>query len=167
MSATTIQSAVPTAEVADHLAIQQAASELGLLVDARDWDSVRALFTDSVDVDYVSLNGGQPQTTPAPQLIDGWRQALDNLDATQHLIAGPDVTIDGDEAICAANVQATHVLANPRGGELWTVGGRYDFCFTRTPAGWRIRAVKLSVQWVTGNQHIIQLAASRSQGTQR
>lgn len=139
----------------------------GLLADARDWDALRALFIDAVDVDYTSLNGGEPQTVPAADLIDGWRQVLENLEATHHLIAGRVVTIDGDQASCVANVQATHMLTNGTGDRLWTVGGRYDYRFERTRAGWRISALKLSVQWATGNRQIMELAAPRTPARER
>ncbi|HZP14955.1 MAG TPA: nuclear transport factor 2 family protein [Nocardioides sp.] len=148
------------AQAADRQQIQETASKLGLLADARDWETLRELFTDSVEIDYTSLNGGEPQTVAAPDLIEGWRQVLANLEATQHLIAGHVVTIDGDHATCAANVQATHLLGNETGGPIWTVAGRYDYRFERTPPGWRISGLTLTVQWATGNQHIMQLAAS-------
>jgi hypothetical protein len=70
------------------------------------------------------------------------------------------MVLDGDQATCGAAVQGTHVLGNASGGPIWTVGGRYDFGLVRTAAGWRIRALTLTVQWATGNQHVMQLAAA-------
>lgn len=142
----------------DQLEIVEVTSSMGLLVDARQWDALQALFTDSVYVDYTSLNGGEAQSVAAGDLIAGWRGVLERLEATQHLIAGQLVELDGDTATCAANVQGTHVLANRTGGPLWTVGGRYDFELTRTADGWRISALTLTVKWATGNQQIMQAA---------
>lgn len=71
------------------------------------------------------------------------------------------IALDGDEASCATNVQGTHVLPNAGGGPIWTVGGRYDFRLRRTSSGWRIAAMTLTVKWATGNQQIMELAASR------
>jgi hypothetical protein len=146
--------------LADRFEILELTSDMGLLVDARKWDSLEQLFIDPVNVDYTSLNGGEPQTIAPAELITGWRQVLDHLEATQHLIAGQVIVLDGDHATCAANVQGTHVLTNPSGGPIWTIGGRYDFGLKRTPDGWRIRALTLSVRWATGNQHIMQLAGA-------
>lgn len=162
MTATTAHAAVESASgpLADRLEILELTSSMGLLVDARDWDALERLFTDPVDVDYTSLSGGDPQTMSPAELIGGWRRVLEHLDATQHLIAGQVVAIDGDRASCAANVQGTHVLATATGGPIWTVAGRYDFAITRTHAGWRISALTLTVQWATGNQHIMQLAGT-------
>jgi hypothetical protein len=88
------------------------------------------------------------------ELVTRWRQALGAVQATQHLIAGQVITLNGDEAACAASVQCTHLMPRHEGGPLWTVGGRYDFRLTRTPAGWRISALTLTVQWEHGNPQI-------------
>ena len=61
---------------------------MGLLADARDWQPLRELFEDQVDVDYASLWGGEPETVTSPELVGGWRELLDRLHTTQHLIAG-------------------------------------------------------------------------------
>lgn len=156
----TTEAAAAARALADKLEILEVTASLGLLADARDWDGLEQIFTDPVDVDYTSLNGGEPQVLAPAVLVGGWRAVLSNLRATQHLIAGQVIAIDGDRATCAANVQGTHVLPNASGGPVWTVGGRYDYRLTRTAAGWRISALTLTVQWADGNQHIMQLASA-------
>jgi ketosteroid isomerase-like protein len=149
------------AALADRLDILELTTRLGLLVDAREWDALARLFADPVAVDYTSLDGGDPQTLRPAELIDGWRSVLEHLDRTQHLIAGQVIALDGDRATCAASVQATHVLATDTGGSAWVVGGRYDLGLTRTSEGWRIAALTLTVQWATGNRHLMTIAAGR------
>jgi SnoaL-like domain len=149
------------ARLNDRLEILELTGRLGLLVDAREWSMLEQLFTDPVDIDYTSLNGGEPSQITPSVLIGGWQAVLDQLQATQHLIANQVIAFDAsDEATCAANVIGTHVLPNMAGGPIWTVGGRYDYGLHRTPDGWRIAALTLTVQWATGNQHIMQLAAA-------
>ncbi len=130
-------------------------SNLGLLTDAREWSAVRGLFCEMVDVDYTSLNGGEPQQVSPADLVGGWSEMLDRLEATQHLIANHVVVADGDTATAAANVTATHVAHSPSGGSRWVVGGRYDFGLRREDGGWRIAALTLTVAWATGNQAIM------------
>jgi ketosteroid isomerase-like protein len=130
--------------MSDRDEIIELTSNLGLLVDASDWPAVRALFSDPVEVDYTSLNGGEPQTVAPADLVGGWAEMLDRLEATQHLIANQVVVIDGDAARAAANVTATHVAP---GGSQWVVGGRYDFGVRRASDGWRIAALTLTVAW--------------------
>ena len=99
-------------------------------------------------------------TLPVAEFVDGWRQTLQNLDAVHHMITSHVITLDGDQATCAANMQGTHVFANASGGPIWTVGGRHDNQLERTPDGWRIAGLTFTIQWATGNMHIVELAAT-------
>jgi hypothetical protein len=141
--------------VTDRESLTELVSQLGLLVDARDWPALEALFCEQVDVDDSSLNGGVPVLVAAGDLIAGWRDNLGRLQATHHLISNHVAAIDGDRATVAANVTATHVSPNATGGPLWTVGGRYDVVARRTGAGWRIGGLTLTVRWASGNQAIM------------
>jgi hypothetical protein len=149
-------------ELEDRLAILELIGNLALLLDARDWNALERLFADPVHYDRTSLFGGQPETLSPAELMAGYRQALGNLDAIHHLITCQVISLDGDQATCAANMQGTHVLANNSGGPLWTVGGRHDYQLKRTPDGWKIAGLTFTVQWATGNMNIIALAAARS-----
>ena len=158
MAATT---AHPTmTETEDRLAILDLIGRLALGVDARDWTALEGLFTDPVYSDRTSLLGGEPQTLGRAEFVDGWRQTLQNLDAVHHLISCQVISLDGDRATCAANMLGTHVLVNASGGPMWTVGGRHDYQLTRTADGWRIAGLTFTLQWATGNQYILALAAA-------
>ena len=157
---TTTTSDPATTETEDRLAILELIGNLALLLDARDWNALEGLFTDSVYYDRTSLFGGEPQTLSPAELVDGYRQALGNLDAVHHLITCHVINVDGDQATCAANMQGTHVLANDSGGPVWTVGGRHDYQLERTADGWRIAGLTFTIQWATGNMNIVNLAAA-------
>jgi hypothetical protein len=43
---------------------------------------------------------------------------------------------------------------------MWTVGGRHDYRLKRTVDGWKIAALTLTIQWATGNMHIVTVAAA-------
>lgn len=150
--------------VADPQQIVELTSAMGILLDAREWEALTRLFAARVDVDYTSLNGGEPVTAAREELVAGWQATLDGLDATQHLISNHQVSIDGDEATCIAHVQGAHRLATAHGDPLWIVGGRYDFRLRRSgpTAPWRISALKLTALWATGNRTIMELAAQRA-----
>jgi hypothetical protein len=146
-------------ETEDRLAIVELIGRLALLLDARDWDALEQVFTDTVYSDRTSLYGGEPVTLGAADFVAGWRQVLGNLDAVHHLISCHVITsLDGDQATCSANMQGTHVYANASGGPMWTVGGRHDYQLQRTPDGWRISGLTFTIQWATGNEHIATLA---------
>lgn len=151
----------PTAaELADRAAIAEVTSVMCLLVDAREWEHLERLFSDPVDVDYTSLFGGDAQRLSPSELVGGWRTLLSRLDATQHLLGGHVIALDGDRATCAANVTGTHILANSTGGSRWTVGGRYDFALERADNRWRISGLTLTLRWADGNRHIMDAAAA-------
>ena len=57
---------------------------LALTIDARDWNALGPLFTDTVDHDRTSLTGGAPTTLGVAEFVDGWRQTLQNMDAVHH-----------------------------------------------------------------------------------
>jgi hypothetical protein len=151
-----------TAELADRLAILELTARLALTIDARDWDGFQQVFTDPVYSDRTSLFGGDPQTSTPAELVGGLRYALGGLDTTHHLISCQSITLNGDEATSAANMQGIHVLANSSGGSDWTVAGRHDYKLKRTADGWRIAAMTFTVQWATGNQNILALSAAKN-----
>jgi hypothetical protein len=157
---TTTTSDLTATATEDRLAILELIGNLALLLDARDWNALEGLFTDPVHYDRTSLFGGEPETLSPAELVAGYRQALGNLDALHHLITCHVIDLDGDQATCAANMQGTHVLANTSGGPMWTVGGRHDYRLIRTVDGWKIAALTFTIQWATGNMHIVTLAAA-------
>ena len=150
------------ADLRDRLEIFDLVNSFGLHADARRWDDLQQLLADPIHVDYTSLSAGEPVTTSPAELVNGWRAGLGGLQATQHLIANHQIALDGHRATCTAYVQATHVLPNASGGPIWTVAGRYDFALHRSPDAWRIAGLTLTVQWATGNQQIVRLAASQA-----
>jgi hypothetical protein len=145
----------------DRLAILELIGKLSLLLDARDWDALEGIWTNPLHYDRTSLFGGEPETLTPAELVAGYRQNLGGLDATNHLITCHVISLDGDRATCAANMQGVHVFANSSGGPIWTVGGRHDYQFERTADGWKIASLKFTIQWATGNMNIVALAAAR------
>jgi 3-phenylpropionate/cinnamic acid dioxygenase small subunit len=157
---TTTTSHPTTTATEDRLAILELIGNLALLLDARDWDALEELFADPVYYDRTSLFGGEPQTLSSAELVEGYRQALGNLDAVHHLITCHVINLYGDQATCAANMQGTHVFANTSGDDMWTVGGRHDYQLKRTAEGWKIAGLTFTIQWATGNMNIVALAAA-------
>ena len=55
-----------------------------LATDRRDWDTVRSHLADAVDLDYMSLNGGEPATIDADELVTTGEGLLPGFDAAHH-----------------------------------------------------------------------------------
>ena len=75
--------------------------------DRRDWEGLVGCFTEMVDRDYSSLTGSGPDRLAARKLVvEEWAPVLGSLDATQHLIGLPVVSLNGDSATATAHFQA-------------------------------------------------------------
>lgn len=75
--------------------------------------------------------------------------------ATQHLMAIPDIEIDGHTARAYAHAQQTHIFdrSNPAGNA--SSGGIYHVSLARTAdEGWRIAHLSLEILW-TGSAPMI------------
>ena len=109
-------------------------------IDRRDTALYRSVFTDEIEVD-VTGNGFEKMSA------DAWvAKALELVGAfqtTQHIITNHTPTITGDEATCVAYLQDQHW--NPENFML--VGGYYDDKLVRTPEGWRISRLQLTLTW--------------------
>lgn len=139
----------------DRLDVIETCTRMLWSVDLRQWEALPALLAEKVALDYTSLFGGEPAVRTRAQIIADWTAGLGHLRATQHMIGNQVAEVNGDAAQVTAHFQATHLLPNPQGGATWTLGGRYRFDLTRTPAGWRIAGVVMTALWADGNQQIM------------
>ncbi|MBD2074971.1 nuclear transport factor 2 family protein [Phormidium sp. FACHB-592] len=127
-------------------------NRIGLMADRRDWQACRDVFSDHVETDYTSLNGGQPTSVNADDLINGWKAFFTQTFTTiQHLIGSHVVTITGDRAICLSNFQAHHVYLDTQKGT-WTLGGFYEHTLVHTAEGWRVNRMKMTWTWEQGTR---------------
>lgn len=138
-------------------------------IDRREWDRAEALFAERLELDYTSLQGGEPGEIAAAELIGGWRSQVGGLEATQHLTGNYRVEIEADHALSTCNVVAWHSYPEPHGGSLWIVGGWYRFELERGGSAdeWKITAMQLNVSWASGNRNIMALALEAPFGGRR
>jgi hypothetical protein len=116
--------------------------------DTPDWDDLpRSVLCDELTCDFSSL--GVPATTISR---DDWcrqsRQVFAGFTAIHHAITNHRIAVDGDRATIRAHVRAEHWVtpAVAAGGPgCWLVVGFYDDVAVRTPAGWRLRSITLTV----------------------
>ena len=112
-------------------------------VDMRDWEIYRSCFTDELEVDFT----GTPETQKADDWVNTARQLVSPYTATQHIITNHNITIEGDEATCIAYLQAQHYRSDDTGVSALTVGGYYTNKLVRSPEGWKISKLKLTITW--------------------
>lgn len=111
-------------------------------LDARDWAAYRALFTDSIDLDYGAI-GSIVGPIAADQWVERCR-SLEGFDATAHRIHNLSCRIDGGSAIVTSIVDAAHFVTVNGDVLMGDLIGRYTHRLIRQD-GWKIAGVKLGV----------------------
>jgi SnoaL-like domain len=140
-------------QVRDRQEIIDTINRIGLTADFRDWSACQACFAESVEVDYTSLMGGEPNIISSDTLTKQWQLFFDRtFKTTQHLIGSHSVTPSGNSATCLSQFQAHHVLINPTEERTWTLGGFYVHELVRTIDVWRVHKMKMTWTWEAGSR---------------
>jgi hypothetical protein len=147
--------------VNDHQAICEVRYRYALGLDTRDWELYRSIFVDDVEIDFSSFSGEAGGTLRADDWVATCRVFFTGLDASQHVMTNPMVTVDGDRAHCRMYMTADHYFANDQGGDRFVIGGYYDDRLVRAGDAWLLEAVTLTMFWQRGNRQIMELAAAR------
>lgn len=107
----------------------------------------------AADAQVIRPNGAA--TVGPANIADSLTRSLTRFEATQHLLTGHDVDVDGDTAAVRANLVAIHIW-NDRPVEAsmldrsFTAGGVITAALRRFPDGWRISKTEMRVIWRTG-----------------
>jgi len=147
--------------LADRLEIIEVCTRLHWCVDHRDWDGLDGLLAEQVSFP-TPAEMAEPDFDPAryrrsrAEVKAAYPGLLSGL-ITQHLIAGHQVELDGDRAVCRAHAINVHVPETDRGesemgGEFVLHGNEYRFELVRTPAGWRIDGRQTWIRWRWGDE---------------
>lgn len=112
-------------------------------LDARDWAAYRALFAETIAIDYGAI-GSLVGSIAAGEWTQRCR-ALEGFDATAHRIHNARAAIHGDAATVTSIVDAAHFVTTDAGVLMGDLIGRYTHRLERHGNGWRITAVMLAV----------------------
>ena len=133
-------------------------AEMFFATDRRAWDEVRNSFTDTVRLDYTSLNGGEPVMIAADDMVEAWKGVLPGFDSTHHHVTPVMTTPSAEGARVILNGTATHRLASAHGDSLWTIGGYYEADLVSEVDGWKIARFTFVATWGSGNRDLVRLA---------
>jgi hypothetical protein len=142
--------------VSDRLEIIEVCTRLHWCVDHRDWDGLDDLLADRVSFP-TPAEAAEPDFDPAryrrsrAEVKAAYPGLLAGL-ITQHLIAGHQVELDGDRAVCRAHSINVHLPEDSQRPELVLHGNEYRFELARTPHGWRIDGRQTWIRWRWGDE---------------
>jgi hypothetical protein len=121
------------------------------IADTRDFDELpKTVFTDRVLVDFESVGSGPASEVERDAFMQQLRAFFADWQATHHSITNHRVRVDGDTASIRAHIHAQHWLPPEKAPQLhnrWLVVGFYDNEAVRTPDGWRLSKVRLTMTY--------------------
>ena len=139
-----VQRLIDRQEIADLCARYAAA------LDTKDWTLLESCFTDAPAFVHP---GGRLEGFEA--ILARTKEALEPLDASQHLLGNIVADIDADSARCTCYFQAQHVRQGTPGGGTYIIAGSYTDTLTRTPGGWKIAERVQVYLWRDGNRAVV------------
>jgi len=125
--------------VDDIEAIKQLKARYFRTMDTKDWDAMRAVFTDGVVMD-TSESGG-PAVTGADEFVAFLRDTLADAVTTHH---GHMPEIDVTSATTATGVWALHDRIKWPNGVVMEGAGHYHETYEKIDGGWRIASSTLT-----------------------
>ncbi|GAA4963667.1 3-phenylpropionate/cinnamic acid dioxygenase small subunit [Nonomuraea thailandensis] len=127
--------------IADRIEIADLFTRFALLLDEGRWDDAGTVFADDVAVH--SPRGGELRGLG--KVVEFMRQSEVEGQRAQHTTTDLLVDLDGDQADASAN-SLVHYYRDGRAPH-FTGGLRLASTVVRTPAGWRLREVRITPVW--------------------
>ncbi len=127
-------------ETQDRLAICALKARYCRLLDTKQWDEWRALFTEDYELDVSAAGGGPPikgRDAAMASVLASIGQAV-----TAHQVHFPEVELNGDVALAIFPMQ-DRVIFGP-GKPSLTGYGHYHDRLVRVNGEWKIAALKLT-----------------------
>jgi hypothetical protein len=118
-------------------------------IDLRRWSDFADCLADKVEISLPVTAGWVPLSRD--DLVELASRIYAQLEATQHISANHQVTIEGDQATVLSTLNATHYLGEDvAGGSLQREVGYYEWRLVRS-GGWKIDRMHMTITWVEGN----------------
>lgn len=130
-------------ELLDRQAVADVMSHYARAIDERDLAHFESLFLPNVEV----VGFGSRNLDSAADWVAFVTRTLGGFVATQHMLGPQLAEIDGGTADTRTDLQATHVMKDPK-GEIFTLWGTYKTRMRRdtNAGGWKIARHELVVR---------------------
>ncbi len=134
--------------IEDDMALQRLIHSYLSLADGRHWKAWSETFTEDANFDLPNsfglMRGRQEIYDVCVGKMDGtWKD-------TQHNIVNTNFCIDGDTATGTGHIIFAAIPAGGEPADVYLMGGRYRWKFSRTAEGWRISDAWEEFFWNNG-----------------
>lgn len=120
--------------------------------DRFDWAGWADTLTEDSVFEFGDFGDMRGRDMRGRQTIhDTFKGYIDHVYAVmQHMMSNLDFEVDGDNATGTGNLIFTGIMDAAKPTEYYMSGGRYQWKYRRTDAGWRIAHTKLEFIWNNG-----------------
>jgi hypothetical protein len=148
-------------QLLDRAAITDVVNRYATGLDRRDWQLLRSIFADEIDMEYTSV-GIKAGRYSADRWVRSSEVLFAGFGPTQHTLTNHAIELHGDTAHCVVYMRAEHFIVDDAPAEnRWTIGGYYTVDLISVQKTWRVHAMGLHVTWQTGNRELSNLAIER------
>lgn len=128
--------------------------------DFREWDLLRSILADRLDIDFTS-SGGPTCNVTADEYVAQVQGLIPGFDVTQHQLTNFKIEFENNQAKTTVYMQAEHIFHGETEELNRVVGGYYNHKLQRIDGVWKITALKLTETWSRGDMCTFELAAKR------
>ena len=133
-------------ELSDRAEINDVLIRYTRAIDTGDWDRLDTVFTADAQIDYTESGGIAAGFAEVKPWLAEMLPAFFPL--RMHTLGQVEIRLDGDAAEVSAYFHNPMPMDDGQGGsKLVEIGGLYHHSMTRTPDGWRSRALREEVVW--------------------
>ncbi len=151
---TQIKTTAGSESLADEMEIRRIVDEIDNSVDAKNWQTCRSYFLDTIEVDFTSLGGGEQSRISADDLIKNWQTTLFAEKKSHHMRSNHRINISGETAEVFSKGYAFNFLESGDVTGLWEVWGDYQHRLERTSNGWKVSAMTFKVTHSRGDEKV-------------
>ncbi len=135
-------------EISDRLELMDLMVRYSHAIDTRSWDELDDVFTPDAVIDYTAFGG---PSGPLDEIKQYLSSTLSQFPTFQHLLANPELRIDGDAAtgrtMCFNPMGVARAEGESGEPRMFFCGLWYLDTFRRTDTGWRISARAEEKSW--------------------
>lgn len=123
-------------------------------IDRKDWQKLRDLLTDKLEIDYSDFRGEAPRQISADEYVKQRSSSLSHL-KTLHISTNHEVVIQANRAECRSAYQIYRLDPNREAGaNRLDTAGNYVHQLIRVGDRWRISAITQTVVVMSGDREV-------------